>query len=59
LNWGLVGVGMLVDTNLNIVNWLLGPWPIVEAIVYVIVGLATIAVLTSKKCKSCMVGSSM
>lgn len=35
LNWGLVGL-----LNINLVNWLLGSWPTVERIVYILVGLA-------------------
>jgi uncharacterized membrane protein YuzA (DUF378 family) len=56
LNWGLTGLGMLLGTNLNVVNLLLGAWPIVEAIVYIIVGLAAIMILVShlqKKCTMC------
>lgn len=34
LNWGLVGL-----LNVNLVNWLLGSWPTVERIVYILVGL--------------------
>lgn len=46
LNWGLVGLGALIGgTNLNIVNLLLGRWPIVESIVYLLVGLAAVKVL--------------
>lgn len=45
LNWGLTGLGMLIDTNLNVVNLLLGKWPVAEAIVYLLVGLAAIKVL--------------
>lgn len=37
LNWGLVGVGWFVDTNLNIVNLLFGSWPTVEYLIYAIV----------------------
>lgn len=33
LNWGLVGL-----FNVNLVNWLLGSWPTVEKLVYVLVG---------------------
>lgn len=41
LNWGLVGLGMLMGgTGWNVVNMLLGSWPMVEAIVYVLVGLS-------------------
>lgn len=35
LNWGLVGL-----LNLNLVNSLLGAWPTVEKLVYVLVGLS-------------------
>ncbi len=34
LNWGLVGL-----LNVNLVNWLLGSWPMVERVVYILVGL--------------------
>jgi uncharacterized membrane protein YuzA (DUF378 family) len=42
LNWGLVGLAMLFSSggNWNVVNLLLGAWPMVEAIVYVLVGVA-------------------
>lgn len=42
LNWGLVGLGYFVGANLNIINLILGSWPAVENIVYVIVGLCAI-----------------
>ena len=44
LNWGLVGVSMLLNngSNWNLVNLLLGSFPVVEAIVYVLVGLAAV-----------------
>lgn len=40
LNWGLVGIGMFVDANWNVVNLILGGAPTIEAIVYLLVGLA-------------------
>ena len=41
LNWGLVGLGMLMGgANWNVVQMLLGSWPTVEAVVYVLVGLS-------------------
>ena len=40
INWGLVGLGSLFDANWNLVNLLLGGFPTVEAIVYLLVGLA-------------------
>ena len=45
LNWGLYGLGMLIERNLNVVNLLLGNWPAVEAIVYLLVGVATVVSL--------------
>lgn len=40
LNWGLVGIQGFIGGNLNLVNLLLGSVPILEAIVYLLVGLA-------------------
>ncbi len=51
LNWGLVGLG-----GWNVVNMLLGGVPVVERVVYVLVGLAAVAVLSDGKCKTCRVG---
>ncbi|MES2931043.1 MAG: DUF378 domain-containing protein [Patescibacteria group bacterium] len=54
LNWGLVGVGMLFGTsNWNVVNMLLGPWPVVEGIVYLLVGIATLVKIFGCPCKKC------
>lgn len=40
LNWGLVGLGLLMDANWNLVNLVFGSFPAVEAVVYLLVGLA-------------------
>lgn len=45
INWGLVGLGMFLDANLNLVDLLLGWSPILEAIVYLLVGLAGLYLL--------------
>ncbi len=45
LNWGLVG---LFDVDL--VKWLLGAWPLVVRIVYVLVGASAVAMLGIGKC---------
>lgn len=42
LNWGLVGLGMFMDTNLNLVYMLFRSWPTVESIVYLVVGISAI-----------------
>ncbi len=54
LNWGLVGVGMLMSKDLNVVHMLLGSWPMVEAVVYVLVGIAAVVKLFGCRCKKCM-----
>lgn len=58
LNWGLTGLGMLLKSNLNVVNLLFGSWPTVEAVVYLLVGLAAVKVLVAKAMgKGCEGGS--
>jgi uncharacterized protein len=51
LNWGLIGI----SSNLNLVERILGSWPVVVQIVYVLVGLSAIvlAVGHKKDCKTC------
>ncbi len=56
LNWGLVGLGMFLNYNLNLVNLLVGAWPTLEAVVYLLVGLSAILVAwahLSGKCGMC------
>lgn len=53
LNWGLVGLGMLMHSNWNVINLVLGSWPTVEGIVYLLVGIAAIGILFGCKCKQC------
>ena len=57
VNWGLVGVaGLLGDGNWNVVDLLLGSWPVVENIVYVLVGLSAIVLVKGCRCGSCKDG---
>lgn len=62
LNWGLVGLGMLMGSggSWNVVDMLLGAWPMVEAVVYLLVGLSTVWLLVKhpKDCKMCSASSS-
>jgi len=57
VNWGLVGLGMLLGgKNFNLVNLLFGSWPVVEAVVYLLVGVSALMVLyahVAKKCTMC------
>lgn len=57
LNWGLVGLGMLMNgADWNVVHMLLGNWAMVENVVYVLVGLAAVYLIIEHKstCKHCM-----
>ena len=55
LNWGLVGLGDFAGSNWNLVNLLLGSWPSIEWIVYVLVGISAVWLLIThkKNCKEC------
>jgi uncharacterized membrane protein YuzA (DUF378 family) len=60
LNWGLIGLGGFVGGNWNVVNLILGSWPQVEWLVYVLVGVSAVYEIVKHKgiCKECS-GSSM
>lgn len=49
LNWGLVGLGGFMNADWNVVKMLLGAWPQVEWIVYILVGLAGVMALVNWK----------
>jgi len=51
LNWGLMGL-----FEMNLVSTLVGAWPAVEKVVYVLVGLSAVYLLVfhKKDCKMCM-----
>ena len=58
INWGLVGLGMLLGKTLeswNLVHLIFGSMPALEGIVYVLVGLSAVMVLMGCKCKKCIV----
>ncbi len=48
LNWGLVGIGSLAGTNLNIVNLILGSMPMLETLVYILIGASAVYCLLKK-----------
>jgi uncharacterized membrane protein YuzA (DUF378 family) len=49
LNWGLVGLGWLAGgSGWNVVSMVLGTWPQLEAIVYVLVGASAVWMLVMK-----------
>ncbi len=49
VNWGLIGLGGFMGSNWNVVNMLLGSWPQVEWVVYILVGLSGLYTLVSCK----------
>jgi uncharacterized membrane protein YuzA (DUF378 family) len=61
LNWGLAGIGMFAGSNWNVVNLVVGSWPSLEALVYVLVGLAAVweVVMHKKQCRMCGMGGGM
>ena len=48
LNWGLVGLGGFAGADWNVVGMLLGAWPQVEWLVYVLVGASGAWMLVKK-----------
>ncbi|MSU44891.1 DUF378 domain-containing protein [Candidatus Nomurabacteria bacterium] len=56
INWGLIGVGVLMGSisNWNVVHMILGSMPIIEGIVYVLVGVAAVLSIFGCKCKTCI-----
>ena len=40
INWGLVGIGQFLDANWNLVNLVFGSLPTLEAVIYLLIGLA-------------------
>ncbi len=62
LNWGLVGLGWWAGgADWNVVHMILGMWPMVEGLVYVLVGLSAVylAVMHPKECLVCKSGGPM
>ena len=53
LNWGLVGLGGFFNGDWNVVHLLLGSWPWLEWVVYILVGLAGVMSLFHCKCSKC------
>lgn len=56
LNWGIVGVGMLMGSPLNLVSMLVGSWPMVEGVVYLLVGISALVKIFGCPCKKCKEG---
>ncbi len=59
INWGLIGLGGFLGANWNVVGMILGSWPVVEWLVYLLVGLSAVYELVKHKglCKKCSAGT--
>ncbi|MEK7136281.1 MAG: DUF378 domain-containing protein [Patescibacteria group bacterium] len=57
LNWGLVGIGYFLTKDWNVINAILSQWPVVENIVYILVGIGAVVSLFGCRCKSCKVST--
>jgi uncharacterized membrane protein YuzA (DUF378 family) len=53
LNWGLIGLGYFLQSDWNLVDIILGGWPMIENTVYILVGLAAVVSLFGCRCKTC------
>lgn len=57
INWGLVGAGMLFGgMDWNVVGMIFGSMPVVEGIVYLLVGVSAVMYIFGCKCKKCKDG---
>lgn len=58
VNWGLIGLGMLLGTvgGWNVVNMILGSVPMLEGVVYVLVGISAVMMIFGCKCGKCVDG---
>jgi uncharacterized membrane protein YuzA (DUF378 family) len=58
LNWGLVGLGMLFGgMGWDVVGMIFGSMPVLQGIVYLLIGVSAVMCLFSCKCKKCMGGT--
>jgi hypothetical protein len=55
LNWGLVGLGGFANADWDVVHMILGAWPSVEWLVYLLVGVSALVLVATHKrdCRVC------
>jgi uncharacterized membrane protein YuzA (DUF378 family) len=55
INWGILGLGMLLGKMdaWNVVHLLLGSIPVLEGIIYLLVGISAVAMIFGCKCEKC------
>ncbi|MFA5744602.1 MAG: DUF378 domain-containing protein [Candidatus Paceibacterota bacterium] len=49
LNWGLIAISYWMGSNWNVVNLLLRQWPVIENVVYFVVGLSALSLVFKHK----------
>lgn len=62
INWGLIGIGMLMGNGIeawNVVHMIFVSLPVVEGIIYILVGIAAVMKIFGCRCKKCMGTSDM
>lgn len=61
VNWGLIGLGGFMGADWNVVGMILGAWPTLLWLVYILVGASGVyeIVMHKKNCKMCGGGSMM
>jgi hypothetical protein len=57
INWGLIGLGELLGKNWNVINAILGSMPVLETIIYILVGISAVIMIFWCRCKKCVQGS--
>lgn len=57
VNWGLVGI----NPSYNLITVLVGNWPVVEQVIYILVGLSAVYLAVTHKgdCSTCSTGATM
>ena len=53
INWGLVGIGGFIRTNLNVVNIIFGSIPWLESVIFILVGLSGVMKIVGCRCGIC------
>lgn len=55
INWLLIGIGGFIGADWNVVHLILGNWPTIEWLVYILVGLSAVYEIVKHKsmCKEC------
>ena len=55
INWGLIALGSWMGGDWNVVSLVLGSWPTIESLVYLLVGVSALVLAFSHKkdCRAC------